>query len=240
MTTGLAEFMNVKNRDPSTIYLKNKSPWATIGDQLKRAENFPLPLKVLTSPTSTVVLSSVLGALTGTVGPGTALKSGFLGAGTSEIVQGAIKSSPTLDTAISKRVLNPSGVGETLGGVIEDVSKVPDKVGGFIGGGIEKGKDIINTVRTTTHNIFEKSKPFIIPTVGIVGGGLGLLGLTQLLGKREAQGSVNPVQAVAIPTVGSASQPIPEAPAKKKESPNIKITLKPKTENYINNIIQVV
>ena len=102
---------------------KVKKKWAGIGEQLKRLESMPLPIRILASPKTTAVLGTTLAALTG----GAALVPAKLWTGTKilggvALGEGLIQSSPKIES-FAKRKLQPEKVGKYLGEQVEGFGK---------------------------------------------------------------------------------------------------------------------
>ena len=121
------------------IALQPKKP-PTVGEQLKKIETLPQPLKTLASPVTTGALAGTLGLLTGT-GP---VSAAIIGTSI-PVAAGVVQSSPTVDVAVTKRLKDPVGAGKSLGkaaeSIITGVGKAATAVGKGVGKAVEFTKE---------------------------------------------------------------------------------------------------
>lgn len=197
---------------------------SSITAQLRRQKELPLPLRILSSPTTTATLAG------GLLGGGFGAVKGFLGG---SLLTGLVRGSPKTGEFIEERLLkDPEKAGEQLGAFIEDpvgktktaVEKVKEKTSGRTAataaagvalgaGGVIAGKQIIERIKEKT-TILEQQQatPQLAPV--FVGED------TRPIGAKEV-----PVEAV------------PTAPV----MPDINVNVKVKpAETFINNIVQVI
>lgn len=100
-----------------------KKKWASVGEQLRKIETLPTPLRILASPKTTVVLGTTLAALTGGAGAvAPTLWKGTKILGGVALAEGLIQASPKAEEVV-KRKLQPEKVGKYLGTQIEEFGK---------------------------------------------------------------------------------------------------------------------
>jgi len=204
----------------------------TIGQQLRKRETLPAPLKFLSSPALTGGLIAGLGLLTGTLGILPAL--GVFGG--LPTVAGIIKRSPKAEILLKEKLLQPEKFGERIGEFIEDPLKPLEKPK-------KKVKGIIERI---------KEKPIvpILGTAGLIAGATALLPVV-----REKLKKAPGLEQIAVTPPISTQPFVPLAPVQKpveekalvvepviKQRPiSIKNTFKPsidisfsKTKKFIN------
>lgn len=169
--------------------VKVKKKWATLTESLARQKEIKfLPLRILSSPTTTIYLASALALLKG-VPPTKVLKYG-LGAG---VVKGIATTSPKIVEFI-KRKAHPVKAGEYIGTQLESFGK-------------EKADDKL----TIKERVKEGLK-----TAGLIGGGIalagaGVLGVKKLLEKKREVGLVKKDIKVPEPQLKQPYAPLPSA-----------------------------
>lgn len=130
-----------------------KKGWASIGEQLRKIEKLPTPIRILASPKTTVVLGTALASL---LSPATVLPTIWKGTkilGGVALAEGLIQASPKVEETL-KRKLQPEKVGKYIGTQIE-----------------EFGKDKADDKLTWKEKVKEGLKK-----AGLIGGGIALAG----------------------------------------------------------------
>lgn len=191
--------------------------FATVGEQLRRRQDLPLPVRIISSPFLTGGLLGGLGLLLG---------GGFLPAlgivGGIPTLAGAVKSSPKLEGLIQEKILRPEEFGERIGGFVEDPISPFKKAG-------EKVRDVITS-----------------PAIPIIAAGVGAAAVVEGVRRLRDLAPTEIERQLQTPTLipDLPAEPTPIGAAQilvteKEEQPiNIDIDVKPRNEVFINNIIQ--
>lgn len=201
-----------------------KKKFATVGEQLRKIETLPQPIRTLASPKLTGALATGLGLLTGvpvlrSIGVGLAIPT----------VAGVVKASPKAEKFAKERFFTPEKFGQRIGEVIEDPKKIfPKKetvkdiakTAGLVGAGAVGGAvipKIIEKVKQRKQDVSPIVKDMLSP---------------QLI----------PSQLGAVPTPVGAKTPTPQET--EKVTPvtpmDLKVNVKVSPKNYLNVINQVI
>lgn len=172
---------------------KVKKGWASVGEQLKKIETLPTPLRILASPKTTVALGTTLAALTG----GAAAAPAIVWKGTKilggvALAEGLIQASPKVEE-VAKRKLQPEKVGKYLGEQIEGFGKEKE--------GVDK--------LTFTEKVKEGLKKAGLIGAGVAGAGALALGASKAIPYIKEKLTERKAKEVGLV---SKDMPVPSAP----------------------------